>query len=140
MSSLLVEHEPASAALVRRSIAAELADSTVPPAAVEEVVLVASELVGNAIRHTPPSPDHRLRVEWELEADVVTIRVGDAGRGAPRLRHATLTETNGRGLTIVEAIAAGWGYQRVEAGKYVWARVPVGKTGSAAGARYAAAQ
>ena len=125
MGSLLVNHEPASAALVRRAIAADLA-GVVSEAALDEIVLVASELVGNAIRHTPARADGCLAVEWTIDRGHATVRVSDATPDIPRIRSASLDEPSGRGLAIVEAVSIDWGTQPApDGGKFVWARVPL---------------
>jgi two-component sensor histidine kinase len=135
MGSLLVSHEPASAAVVRRAIAADLADR-IPQAAIDEIVLVASELVGNAIRHSPPGRDRTLSVEWDLEGSYAVVRVCDAGADTPRIRNAALDEPSGRGLAIVNAVSADWGSQPApDGGKYVWARVPLAASDDLAAAQ-----
>lgn len=125
MGSLLVNHEPASAAVVRRAIAADLADR-IPQSAIDEIVLVASELVGNAIRHSAPGLDGTLSVEWDIDGSYAVVRVCDAGADTPRVRNASLNEPSGRGLAIVNAVSSDWGSQPAPGGgKYVWARVPL---------------
>ena len=122
VGTLLVRHHPASAAVVRREVAADLHAHAVTPDSVDDVVLVISELVGNAVTH---SGDGDLDVAWTVEDDVVIVRVHDASPEAPQLRHVDASSTNGRGLAIVAALALEWGSHRVGNGKQVWARVPV---------------
>jgi anti-sigma regulatory factor (Ser/Thr protein kinase) len=122
---LAVRHEPASAALVRRAIAADLAEHHVPADVAEGVVLVASELVGNAVVHAGAGRDDDLAVTWQVAPGAVTVAVGDASPELPRMRTATDTTAGGRGLHIVAAIADAWGVQPTAHGKRVWARVPV---------------
>jgi serine/threonine-protein kinase RsbW len=125
MGALLVRHEPMSAALIRHRIAEDLNDHGISPDSIDEVVLVASELVGNAIRHAQPSASGTITVSWDVDDSGVTIRVADASDESPRPRIASADEPGGRGLTIVEAMADDWGYQRSQHGKEVWAHVPV---------------
>lgn len=89
---------------------------------IDEVVLVASELVGNAVRHTAAGP---LDVTWDLDPDGVTVRVADASTTLPTLRAPLDSEPGGRGLTIVAAVADDWGAYTLGSGKRVWAHVPV---------------
>jgi anti-sigma regulatory factor (Ser/Thr protein kinase) len=125
---LLVRHEPASASVVRRRIADELIDIGISGEAVDRVVLVASELVGNAIQHARPSAAAVIEVSWDIDGPGVIVRVSDPSDESPRPRQAAEDEPAGRGLTIVAAMSDDWGYQRSGRGKQVWARVPVRKS------------
>jgi anti-sigma regulatory factor (Ser/Thr protein kinase) len=83
------------------------------------VLLLVSELVTNAIRHA--------RTPFELSVHVdgsqVTVGVLDHDRTQPRVRHAGPTDTSGRGLHIVQAMAASWGTELVARdSKRVWFR------------------
>ncbi|MGH8962052.1 MAG: ATP-binding protein [Jatrophihabitantaceae bacterium] len=117
-----VRHEPSSAALVRRRLSEDLSRHGVDPDSIDEVVLVASELVGNAVRHTSAG---QLDVTWDLDADGVTVRVADASSTLPTLRTPQSDEPSGRGLTIVAKVSDDWGAYPLASGKRVWAHVPV---------------
>lgn len=123
MGALAVRHDPTSAALVRHSIADDLAAESLSADSIADVVLVASELVGNAVRHTAASADD-LGISWEVEDDAVTVRVTDPSDVPPRPRPAN-DYYGGRGLPIIAAIATEWGVRPLPAGKEVWARVAV---------------
>ncbi|MDT4891327.1 MAG: hypothetical protein QOE97_362 [Pseudonocardiales bacterium] len=123
MASLLVAHEPSSTAVVRRALTRDL--QPYPPAFVDEVVLVASELVGNAIRHSPVDSSGQVRVGWDASPAGVTLRVTDASTEPPHVRPAGPSDLHGRGLRIVQALAADWGFEAVDNGKTVWAHVSV---------------
>ncbi|MBG0815513.1 ATP-binding protein [Planomonospora sp. ID82291] len=84
---------------------------------VDDCMLIVSELVTNAVRHGGAACALRLggdgiRVYGELF---------DPGAGAPRMCEADMEATGGRGLQIVDALAAGWGVSWPESGgKIVW--------------------
>ena len=120
---LCVRHDPSSAAVVRREIAADLAARRVTADSVDDVVLVISELVGNAIVHSETDTD--LDVAWDIEGNTVIVRVKDDSDMSPTPRDAADDATSGRGLAIVAALSAEWGVQRAKHGKLVWAKVPV---------------
>jgi anti-sigma regulatory factor (Ser/Thr protein kinase) len=122
---LAVNHDPASAAFVRRSIADDLANQAIAPDCIEDIVLVASELVGNAVIHTSARAGDELDIWWDIEPDSVVVRVVDYSTDLPRRRSTNETDTRGRGLSIVAALALDWGVRRTERGKQVWARVPI---------------
>jgi anti-sigma regulatory factor (Ser/Thr protein kinase) len=127
VGTLAVRHDRASAALVRHSIADDLAGSGIDSDSIDDVVLVASELVGNAVRHAAASFDSSLAVSWDVEADAVVVRVLDGSPELPRQRATKDTENSGRGLAIVAAVSADWGVRRNEHGKQVWARVAIAR-------------
>jgi anti-sigma regulatory factor (Ser/Thr protein kinase) len=123
---LAVNHDPANAAIVRRSIAADLISRLVARAAIDDVVLVASELVSNAVVHTGVDQvEQQLDVTWDVGPDSVLIRVVDPSPDLPRPRSTNASDTRGRGLSIVAALALDWGVRRTDGGKQVWARVPI---------------
>jgi anti-sigma regulatory factor (Ser/Thr protein kinase) len=126
---LAVNHDPANAAVVRHSIAADLADRAVTPERIDDVVLVASELVSNAVVHAEgQGGKDDLDIAWELQPDCVLIRVLDTSPDLPFRRTTKASDTRGRGLSIVAALALDWGVKRTSSGKQVWARVPIGST------------
>lgn len=125
MGVLAVSHVPASAALVRRSIADDLSRRAIQAECIDDVVLVASELVGNALVHAPDHEGAELGVSWDVDADAVTVRVVDDSPDLPRRRSTGKLDTRGRGLSIVAALALDWGVRRTDRGKLVWARVPI---------------
>lgn len=126
MGGMLVTHEPTSAATVRHEIADDLGHRGLQLGCIEDVTLVASELVGNAVRHTEDDPGVAdLDVSWDLVDDHVLLAVCDGSVREPALRAVGIGETSGRGLTIVAALADDWGVDPLPAGKRVWASIPV---------------
>jgi serine/threonine-protein kinase RsbW len=112
---------PDQAAVVRAFLTAALADC---PAA-EDVVLMADELVSNAIQHSKsgePNGTFRLRLTVRPGTSV-RVEVADAGgawagqTGEPRADEHNL---RGRGLRIVGALAAMWGVHGNENSRTVW--------------------
>ena len=124
MGALLVRHASASAAFVRRQLAADLANYDLPCEAIEDVVLVASELVGNAVQHTSAAGTGTLDVSWDVDATGVRVCVADSSELPPHVRLAGADDTGGRGLRIVDAVSDEWGVERAAHGKRVWAHVP----------------
>jgi anti-sigma regulatory factor (Ser/Thr protein kinase) len=124
VGTLAVRHHATSAAVVRHSIADDLAGNAVARDSIADVVLVASELVGNAVLHTGSETDD-VDVSWELEPSSVVVRVSDSSTEEPHRRQPSESGEGGRGLAIVAALSSDWGVQRRDFGKQVWARVPV---------------
>lgn len=128
MGAMLVRHEPTSAAIVRRKIAAELGERGFDNECIEDVALVASELVGNAVKHVDPTTqadDADLDISWSISDTHVVLSVVDVGDDEPQTRTAGPHETSGRGMAIIEALSAAWGVDRLPGGKRVWVRLPL---------------
>jgi anti-sigma regulatory factor (Ser/Thr protein kinase) len=127
MGAMLVRHEPASAAVVRREIALDLDLHGVGEDAVHDVALVATELVGNAVRHgaSATDPDASWTVAWSIGPDEILISVEDPNDELPVVRHAAPDAPSGRGLAIVSALSSEWGVEPTDRGKRVWAKVRV---------------
>jgi serine/threonine-protein kinase RsbW len=117
--------EPESAALVRRDIARDLMSIGVSSETVDNVLIVASELVGNAIRHANALPSGQLQVSWEHSPGGITVSVTDGGGPQhPEPRDAGPDDTTGRGLSIVSVLADFWGVKRAPGTVTVWAHLP----------------
>lgn len=82
----------------------------------EDIVLVVSELVTNAILHGGAAEQLRLR----RTARRVVIEVFDNGPRMPHPRAADLKAESGRGLHLVARLADRWGARPVRGGKAVW--------------------
>ena len=85
---------------------------------VDPVLLVVSELVGNAVRHGRPPVDLRLRRTGRS----VRLEVHDEASEPPAERRPDADAEYGRGLLIVDAVATESGVKDVPGnGKVVWA-------------------
>ncbi|MFI5812632.1 ATP-binding protein [Streptomyces sp. NPDC051643] len=105
---------------VRRAVADYASASCV-----DDTVLIASELVTNALRHTDSGPDC---LAVDVYQDVVVVWVHDAGSDVDGVRACAersgdLLAESGRGLLLVEALAARWYVQPTAIGKAVVAVV-----------------
>lgn len=122
-STILLPHAPASVALARQKLCGQLRRAGVLPQVVDDVVLVASELISNSLRHARPLPSGEIRLSWKLIEDGgIEIAVGDGGAGTePRLTRSSLSALGGRGLDIVAHVADRWGVRRENGVTVVWA-------------------
>jgi len=88
-----------------------------PQALVEDVELVVSELVTNAMRHGRGE----ITMHLEVAQDRVVVGVQDQGAGRPAPRQPDTTDSNGRGLALVALLATEWGVRpEPGGGKVVW--------------------
>ncbi len=86
----------------------------------DDVVLGASELATNAIRHAGGIVEVRV----DVDDDRVRVEVDDSASGAVLPRQPGTFDTTGRGLLIVEGLATRWGTAAAGArGKTVWFEV-----------------
>jgi two-component sensor histidine kinase len=90
-----------------------------------DVMLVASELVTNAVRHSLCSEDEFLTLTVTRDGSA-RIWVLDPGRsgGAAKVAERPV-ELGGLGLKLVEALTIRWGSERHEDGYAVWAELPL---------------
>ncbi len=87
----------------------KLAEST------ETAVLLASELVTNAIRYASRPISVRL-----MHTDSLLCEVRDDDHHLPVLGNPDSTEEGGRGIMLVSRLARRWGVSRIPTGKVVW--------------------
>lgn len=110
---------PESVGQARSFTSEALADWGLPDRA-EEIRLCVSELATNALVHGTV-PGHGFLVKLNADEDVVRLEVHDSRRQHPEARQAAGTDTSGRGLILVNALADGWGVEdRAPVGKIVW--------------------
>ena len=114
-------------AAARRFIEARAEAWSFPGPASEQLVLIGSELVTNAVLHARTE----LTLTLELRDGRVRISVEDRSRSAATLRHYQADALTGRGLGVVAALSDSWGISAAADGKVVWAEVTA--SGSAAG-------
>lgn len=91
-----------------------------------DVMLIASELVTNAIRHSMCTEQDSLLVSVSRQPDHVRIGVRDPGRsgGTARIPEGGQV-SGGLGLKIVEQLAVHWGSTRHPESYEVWAELPL---------------
>jgi hypothetical protein len=86
--------------------------------------LIISELVTNAIAaHSALPGPSLIGLRIEAHARTVVVMVADASAAEPVLVPPDDAAPGGRGLHIVSAVAADWGFTRHDRGKTVWAAI-----------------
>ena len=117
-----VDDEPFAARRARLFVTAACQDWQLDAAVCDDAVLVASELVGNAIAHARTA----CRLNVRLDALGLTIAVRDydyLGLLSPLA--CTSAGRRGQGLFLVASVSQAWGAGPTENGKRVWALLPV---------------
>lgn len=112
---------PESAGVARSAVRETIANWNLTDP-LDDAILVVSELVTNAFRHgTGP-----LILHLSIEDDYLVVGVQDNKPGsiAPP-QDVPDTQTDGRGLKLVSAVASHWGWENTDGHKLVWAQIPI---------------
>lgn len=118
---MVLPHAAASVPDARAHLSARLRH--LPDELLEDTLLVLSELLGNAVRHTPVSTGD-VEVRWAAAPGAVDLEVVDGGGGEPLACDRGEDAVSGRGLAIVDALSQSWGSRALESGRCsVWSRI-----------------
>ena len=120
--SLALPGTPESVPAARRHVRAALGLHGLGEYA-DDAEIITSELVTNAVQHVPGNGSTTIGIAlthaWSPPA--VTVAVSDSSRHGP-VRHDTPPGSEqGRGLQIVQALSARWGWRQEDGGKTVFA-------------------
>ena len=117
--TILTPH-PTSVGAARRFVRDVLKARQVDDGIVSTVELLTSEVVTNAIVHAGSGP----QLVVEVQESLVRVAVRDLSPGVPVRRLTHLDDVSGRGVVIIEELAAAWGVERERNGaKQVWFEV-----------------
>jgi serine/threonine-protein kinase RsbW len=92
---------------------------------VGDAMLVASELVTNAVVHSGCTEEELIDVRIELDRDRLLIAVRDPGTSGGTARVREDATFGGMGLRVVEQLARRWRSERSD-GHHVWAELARG--------------
>lgn len=114
---------PESAATARRiARCVVLRHWLLGPQVAEDVVLLVSELVGNAVRHTGA---RAFGVRMHRRRGRIRIEVRDPSRGLPCLMPVQELDESGRGIFLVDKLSDRWGVDLLPRGKNTWFEIRV---------------
>ncbi|MER5885636.1 ATP-binding protein [Streptomyces sp. NPDC001941] len=109
---------PESAATARRlTQCVVLRQWSLSPQIAEHAVLLVSELVGNAVRHTGARV---FGLRMMRRRGWIRIEVRDPSRGLPCLMPVHELDVSGRGLFLVDKLSDRWGVDLLPRGKNTW--------------------
>jgi len=125
-----------AAGMARLHVRAVLAEWGVDTGTSEDMELIVSELVGNAVNASTGSDGRPLYglgglvlpVQVYLYTDGARLlaEIWDEAPGQPYSRPPGSLEENGRGLTMIRELGARWGWWQRGNRKCVWAEMPLG--------------
>jgi anti-sigma regulatory factor (Ser/Thr protein kinase) len=112
-------HSPAAATLARTLAEEELGPFLSADRA-EDLRLMVSELVTNAVKHAPPEPDGTIALQLERNGTVVRVVVRDGGTHVdPDLAGFDSPSDGHYGLFFVDTHADRWGFS-IDGDKGFW--------------------
>jgi anti-sigma regulatory factor (Ser/Thr protein kinase) len=114
-----VDHSPHGPAQAREAVET-WARSTGLGRLLDDLLLIVSELVTNAVRYGAPP----VRVVVAADDRTVTVSVCDGDPQQPRPRTPGLDAEGGRGLLLIDLLSSDHGVRPEPPGKAVWAAVP----------------
>ncbi|MEV1054738.1 ATP-binding protein [Streptomyces sp. NPDC049887] len=115
---------PQSAAVARRLTQwVVLHQWALSPQTAEHAILLVSELVGNAVRHTGARV---FGLRMLRRRGWIRIEVRDPSRGLPCLLPVHELDTSGRGLFLVDKLSDRWGVDLLPRGKTTWFEMRIG--------------
>lgn len=115
---VIVEHGPHGPAQARSAVA-EWAGQVGLGRLCDDLLLIVSELVTNAVRYGRPP----VRVEVWADERSVTVAVIDGSSNRPQRRPVSPDAESGRGLLLIDVLSVEHGVRPEDPGKAVWARL-----------------
>ena len=106
---------PISVGIARRA----LSGRGLAPAIEHSVLLLTSEVVGNAVRHADLAPDEPILLRAQVSAGSVRVEVSDAGAGFD----PSAVDSDGYAIKLLERLAERWGVECGDDGCHVWFEV-----------------
>ena len=119
---LVLSPSPVASGQAREAIRGRFT-SSLAKVVLEDLLLVISELVNNAVEHGPHRP---ITVTLVMSDESIRGEVSDQGNPAaaiPRIKEATSGSQKGLGLTLVDRLTAGWAVY--EGSTNVWFELPL---------------
>ncbi|OKJ41740.1 histidine kinase [Streptomyces sp. CB01580] len=93
----------------------------------DDTALIVSELTTNVVSHAKGTGDY-FELGLRRRHGALVLEVSDSYQWhMPELCTPSLDDVSGRGLVIVDALAAKWGVRPRDPGKTVWAQLPIGR-------------
>jgi two-component sensor histidine kinase len=95
-------------------------NAALPSSVRDDVLMLVTELVTNAVRHANAGPDAVVRVELRRGSDSVRVAVSDEGAGFAAEAPLERDQADGWGLALVDRIADRWAITPTASGTCAW--------------------
>ncbi len=117
--NIVLERDVRAPAIARSAVSEQLAARGIDGSIGQTIVLLVSEVVSNAVRHSNAAAEASIELEAQITDRAVRIAVTDAGEGfTPRPRDPERVG-EGYGLYLLEKAASSWGVD-CDGGTTVW--------------------
>jgi anti-sigma regulatory factor (Ser/Thr protein kinase) len=109
-----------------RRVIEEALDSAVPTEVLDDLRLLATELLSNAVVHDCIEPRATLKVRAERRQDSIVMEITNPSGAdtTPTTETAQVEDIHGRGLHLVDQIARDWGFES-NGEMTVWFELPL---------------
>jgi serine/threonine-protein kinase RsbW len=106
-----------AAPFAARELLVRLIGDTTAPEALDDALLLTTELVTNSVLHAGVDETRALELHVASDPELLRVSVTDpGGRTTPRVQDPDVSAPGGMGLFLVEQISAGWGVERLRDG------------------------
>jgi anti-sigma regulatory factor (Ser/Thr protein kinase) len=113
---------PTAGPAARRALLADM--DTLPTSVRDDVLLLVTELVNNAVQHAKAGADRPVRVQVRHRAPTLRVAVFDEGTGFTSDGLGSEADRSGGwGLFLVDQIADRWGITPTGSGTCVWLEI-----------------
>jgi anti-sigma regulatory factor (Ser/Thr protein kinase) len=121
---LELERNLRAPSLARATLARRCEELDLEASLVQSLILLVSEVVSNAVRHSPGPRESPIELVAASTGETIRITVTDAGSGfTPRPRDPSGT-SDGYGLYLLEKVATSWGVDS-DGDTKVWFELPL---------------
>jgi anti-sigma regulatory factor (Ser/Thr protein kinase) len=108
---LVLDRTVQAPALARYAIAERCEQLGVDGSLEQSLILLVSEVVSNAVRHSPAAGDEPVGLDATFGKRMIRVTVTDAGEGFTPRQRDPASAHDGYGLYLLEKVAASWGVE-----------------------------
>lgn len=116
---LELERNVRAPAIARSAVSVRMLELGIDGSLAQTLVLLVSELVSNAVRHSPGPADTAISLHAKVTENKIRVAVTDAGEGFTPKQRAPGSLSDGYGLYLLDKAASSWGVES-GAGTTVW--------------------
>jgi anti-sigma regulatory factor (Ser/Thr protein kinase) len=128
---LELQREVRAPAIARAAVSERATELGIDASIEQTLVLLVSEVVSNAVRHSPGPADAPIELLATMSKQKIRVAVTDAGEGfTPRPREPD-SLSDGYGLYLLDRAASSWGVES-QRGTTVWFELRRGQAADAA--------